>query len=112
MQIRLPLLGRGDLDRAPQPDLTALSGPVETQSRVRAGGQLAALAAGGMGREGPAVRVRAVQHHDADVGQAVLVRRRERHRVRLGLARRDRLREPLHEQREWFGGCGCRVEGG
>ncbi|CAM5478735.1 hypothetical protein SGLAM104S_08725 [Streptomyces glaucescens] len=113
MEVCLRGLGRGDGDGAADADLAALRGPVEAEGGVGAGGELAAFAAAGVAREAPAVLfVGAVQHHRADVRQAVLVGGGQGHGVGFGLSGRHRLREPGREEGEWGDGGGGRVEGG
>lgn len=111
VQVGLRLLGRSDGDRAAYAHLAAEHRPVEEERGVRAGGEVAALAAVGVRGEGPAVRVGAVQHHDPYVRQSLGVGGRQRHRVRLALPGRHRLAEPPREQGQRVAGRVCRVEG-
>lgn len=111
VEVGLGFPGGGGGDGAADADLAGEGGPVEAEGRVRAGREVAALCAVVVRGEGPAVLVGAVQHDRAYVRQALLVRGRQRHGVRLRLACRHRLREPGGEERERGGGCGGRVEG-
>lgn len=99
-------------DGAPDADLAALRRPVEAECGVGAGGDLAALRAGGVRGEVPAALVHVVQHQRPYVGQAVGVRGGQVHGVRLGLSGRDGLGEPGEEQGVRRGRRALRAEGG